>query len=77
MKEAFPTIPLELENGEEVIGPEKFGAVLGDYAEIGCNAVLCPGVFLGKDSKVYPNQTVGKGYYPPLSLLFPRDRNSK
>ena len=77
VKEAFPPIPLELENGELVPGPEKFGAVLGDYVEIGCNAVLCPGVFLGKDSKVYPNQTVRKGHYPPNSLIFPQDRHPK
>ncbi len=77
VKEAFPPIPLELENGELVPGPEKFGAVLGDSVEIGCNAVLCPGVFLGKDSRVYPNQTVRKGYYPPQSLISPRDRHPK
>lgn len=75
VKGAFPPIPLELANGALVTGPEKFGAVLGDYVEIGCNAVLCPGVFLGKDSKVSPNQTVRKGVYPPQSLLFPRDRH--
>ena len=77
VKETFPPIPLEMGNGELVTGPEKIGAVLGDYVEIGCNAVLCPGVFLGKDSRVYPNQTVCKGVYPPQSIILPRDRKSK
>ncbi len=35
-------------------GLEKFGAVLGDYAEVGCNAVLNPGSIIGKESIVYP-----------------------
>ena len=77
IKEAFPPIPLEMANGELVTGPEKFGAVLGDYVEIGCNAVLCPGVFLGKDSRVFANQTVSKGVYPPQTLLFPSGRKSR
>ncbi len=32
----------------------KFGAVVGDYAEIGCNAVLSPGSLIGRRSIVYP-----------------------
>ena len=35
-------------------GLVKFGAVLGDDAEIGCNAVLNPGSIIGKNSIVYP-----------------------
>ena len=33
---------------------KKFGAILGDYAEIGCNAVLNPGTVIGRKSNVYP-----------------------
>lgn len=33
---------------------EKFGAILGDGAEVGCNVVLNPGSILGKESVVYP-----------------------
>jgi len=77
INEALSPIPLEAASGEWVTGPQKFGAVLGDSVEIGCNAVLCPGVFLGKDSKVYPNQTVRKGIYPPHTLLLPRDTKSR
>jgi UDP-N-acetylglucosamine diphosphorylase / glucose-1-phosphate thymidylyltransferase / UDP-N-acetylgalactosamine diphosphorylase / glucosamine-1-phosphate N-acetyltransferase / galactosamine-1-phosphate N-acetyltransferase len=36
-------------------GLRKFGALLGDEAEVGCNAVLNPGSVLGRQSVVYPN----------------------
>lgn len=32
----------------------KFGAIVGDYVEIGCNTVLNPGTIIGKNSTVYP-----------------------
>ncbi len=35
-------------------GLKKFGAVLGDFAEVGCNAVLNPGSIIGRRSVVYP-----------------------
>jgi NDP-sugar pyrophosphorylase family protein len=35
-------------------GMRKFGALLGDRAEIGCNAVLNPGSIIGRDAVVYP-----------------------
>ena len=35
-------------------GLRKFGALIGDRAEIGCNAVLNPGTVLGRDSMIYP-----------------------
>ncbi len=35
-------------------GLRKFGAVIGDHAEIGCNAVLSPGSIIGRRSIVYP-----------------------
>jgi len=36
-------------------GLRKFGALLGDRAAAGCNAVLNPGSILGRDALVYPN----------------------
>jgi len=36
-------------------GLRKFGALLGDHAEAGCNAVLNPGTILGRHAIVYPN----------------------
>jgi UDP-N-acetylglucosamine diphosphorylase / glucose-1-phosphate thymidylyltransferase / UDP-N-acetylgalactosamine diphosphorylase / glucosamine-1-phosphate N-acetyltransferase / galactosamine-1-phosphate N-acetyltransferase len=35
-------------------GLRKFGAILGDYSEIGCNSVLAPGSIVGRRSIVYP-----------------------
>jgi len=36
-------------------GLRKFGALLGDHTDIGCNAVLNPGSIIGRNSVVYPN----------------------
>lgn len=36
-------------------GLRKFGALIGDFAEIGCNAVLNPGSIIGRNSLIYPN----------------------
>lgn len=41
----------------------KFGAAVGDLAEIGCNSVLCPGCIIGKGATVYPLSRV-RGYLP-------------
>lgn len=35
-------------------GLRKFGAILGDGADVGCNSVLCPGAVLGPGAQVYP-----------------------
>lgn len=39
-------------------GLKKFGAILGDYVEVGCNAVLNPGTVLGRSSMIYPTSCV-------------------
>ena len=39
-------------------GLKKFGAIIGDYVEIGCNAVLNPGTIIGRNSSVYPTTMV-------------------
>jgi NDP-sugar pyrophosphorylase family protein len=36
-------------------GLRKFGALLGDFTDIGCNAVLNPGSIIGRGSILYPN----------------------
>lgn len=56
--------------GDDIIetGLRKFGAILGDSAEVGCNAVLNPGTILGKDCIVYPLSSV-RGYVPENSIL--------
>ena len=37
---------------------KKIGVFLGDYAEIGCGCVLCPGTIIGREALVYPLLTV-------------------
>jgi NDP-sugar pyrophosphorylase family protein len=67
---------LRLDQGEVVIqlpagpvstGLRKFGAVLGDKAEVGCNAVLNPGTLLGPRSLVMPCMSFG-GYLPANTI---------
>jgi NDP-sugar pyrophosphorylase family protein len=48
-------------------GLRKFGALLGDRAEAGCNAVLNPGSVVGRDSVIYPN-TNWRGVLPANSV---------
>jgi len=51
-------------DGEKLdTGLRKFGVILGDWVEIGCNAVCNPGTVIGPRSLVYPNTSVS-GYYP-------------
>ena len=52
-------------NGTENIetGLKKFGAMLGDYVEVGCNSVLNPGTVIGRHSNIYPTSCV-RGVVP-------------
>ena len=63
------TIKIHAEGKTTDTGAKKFGAVLGDYVEIGCNTVTSPCVIIGKNSWVYPNITVKKGFYPPNNFI--------
>ncbi len=47
-------------NGSEKIetGLKKFGAMLGDHVEVGCNSVLNPGTVIGRGSNIYPTSCV-------------------
>jgi NDP-sugar pyrophosphorylase family protein len=56
-------ISIEWEKKPIDTGLRKFGAMIGDRAEIGCNAVLNPGTVLGRDSLIYPN-TSWRGVLP-------------
>ena len=49
-----------VKNGDEKIetGLKKFGAMLGDFVEVGCNSVLNPGTVIGRHSNVYPTSCV-------------------
>ncbi len=52
---------LRLPAGAIATGLRKFGAVLGDKAEVGCNAVLNPGTLLGPRALIAPSTSFG-GY---------------
>ena len=58
-----------VKNGQEKIetGLKKFGAMLGDHVEVGCNSVLNPGTVIGRNSNVYPTSMV-RGYVPEGSI---------
>ena len=57
-------------HGQENIetGLKKFGAMLGDHVEVGCNSVLNPGTVIGPDSNVYPVSCV-RGVIPAHSIV--------
>lgn len=52
-------------SGEERMetGLKKFGAMLGDFVEVGCNSVLNPGTIIGRSSNIYPTSCV-RGVVP-------------
>ena len=58
-----------VKNGKEQIetGLKKFGAMLGDEVEVGCNSVLNPGTVVGRNTNIYPLSCV-RGVIPPRSI---------
>ncbi|MEE1303909.1 MAG: UDP-N-acetylglucosamine pyrophosphorylase [Agathobacter sp.] len=53
-------------------GLKKFGAMLGDYVEVGCNSVLNPGTVVGRNSSIYPVSRV-RGVIPEGSIFKDKD----
>jgi acetyltransferase-like isoleucine patch superfamily enzyme len=49
-------------------GLKKFGAMLGDFVEVGCNSVLNPGTVIGTNTNIYPLSFV-RGVVPPNSIF--------
>ena len=58
-----------VKNGQQHIatGLKKFGAMLGDHVEVGCNSVLNPGTVIGRCSNIYPTSCV-RGVVPENSI---------
>lgn len=52
--------PVTVRSGNESVetGRKKCGAMVGDFAEVGCNSVLNPGTVLGRYAQVYPTSCV-------------------
>lgn len=69
LKITHTEVKVRVEARHESTGLKKFGAILGDGVETGCNSVTSPGCLLGPFSLVYPNVTVPGGYYPPKSVI--------
>jgi UDP-N-acetylglucosamine diphosphorylase / glucose-1-phosphate thymidylyltransferase / UDP-N-acetylgalactosamine diphosphorylase / glucosamine-1-phosphate N-acetyltransferase / galactosamine-1-phosphate N-acetyltransferase len=64
-----PPIKIVIDGVTYDTGLAKFGAILGDEAQTGCNAVLNPGCLVGRRTIVYANLSLAKGYYPPNSII--------
>lgn len=56
------------EGGFLPTGLRKFGAIVGDRAEIGCNSVINPGSIIGRNSVLYPG-TQWRGVLPPNQIV--------
>ena len=61
---------ITLKSDDEILesGLRKIGVFLGDYAEVGCGAVLCPGSIVGREAMVYPLCSV-RGSVPPKTIF--------
>ena len=53
-------------------GLKKFGAILGDHVEVGCNSVLNPGTVIGRNTNIYPVSRV-RGVVPENSIYKDKD----
>ena len=60
-------VTVEIKDNKVKTGLKKFGAMLGDEVEVGCNSVLNPGTVVGKKSNIYPLSMV-RGFVPANSI---------
>ncbi len=60
-------VTIKTKEGIIETGLKKFGAMLGDEVEVGCNSVLNPGTVVGKDVNIYPLSMV-RGFVPAHSI---------
>lgn len=67
--------PVTIKKGAEKIHTnlKKFGAMVGDFTEVGCNSVLCPGSVIGKNCTIYPLSRV-RGFVQENSIF--KDENN-
>lgn len=57
------TVSIVVEGKLQDTGMRKFGAILGDYTQTGCNSVTSPGTIIGKNGILMPNATAPAGYH--------------
>ena len=68
------TLVVVKNEGEEIeTGLKKFGAMIGDYVEVGCNSVLNPGTVIGRNTNMYPLSPV-RGVVPENSIYKSSDK---
>ena len=68
------TLVVVKNDGEEIeTGLKKFGAMIGDYVEVGCNSVLNPGTVIGRNTNIYPLSPV-RGLVPENSIYKSSDK---
>lgn len=60
-------VTIKVGNEKIETGLKKFGAILGDYVEVGCGSVLNPGTVIGSHSNIYPLSSV-RGFVPQNSI---------
>jgi bifunctional UDP-N-acetylglucosamine pyrophosphorylase / glucosamine-1-phosphate N-acetyltransferase len=62
---------IKIKGGDKVYdtGLKKFGVIMGDGTETGCNSVTSPGTLLGPQCLVAPNATVKAGYHPRQTII--------
>ena len=63
--------PIRLVAGMETyqVSRRKFGAIIGDNSELGCNTVTSPGTIMGPGTLTVPNTTVKSGIHKPKRLF--------
>lgn len=67
------TLVVVKDNGENIeTGLKKFGAMIGDYVEVGCNSVLNPGTLVGRNTNIYPLSSV-RGVVPADTIYKAKD----
>ena len=61
-------VKVKSDDGYIETGLKKFGAMLGDFVEVGCNSILNPGTVVGRNTNIYPLSSV-RGSVPPNSIF--------
>src|SRR6266446_1701871 len=59
---------VKLTDGNLATGLTKFGAIIGDRTEIGCNTVINPGTVIGRDCIIYPGANI-RGVIPRAHIV--------
>lgn len=67
VKQDKSPVTIQVEGEKINTNLKKFGAMLGDHAEVGCNAVMNPGTVVGKNARIYPLSMV-RGFVPAYTI---------